>query len=128
MRVCVLEPSAPVRRRLVGLIEELPDVDVVFCSGRKDAECAVETIHPDVVILDQRTLSGDRLARIARIKRTNGAASILVLTNDASDEYRRRCLAAGADFFLDKSLEFAEVVRILRRRAPRRNGVKGASR
>jgi DNA-binding NarL/FixJ family response regulator len=120
MRVCVIEPSALVRSRLVGLISELERVEFVFSSGRGDAVRAVERICPDLVILEVGASSRSGLARIVRLKRMSAAARVLVLTNDSSDEYRKRCLDVGADYFLDKSLEFDRLPAIVRSRAHRK--------
>ena len=131
MRVCVIEPSALIRSRLVGLISELERVEFVFSSGRGDAVRAVERISPDLVILEVGARSRSGLARIERLKRTSAAARVLVLTNDSSDEYRKRCLEAGADYFLDKSLEFDRLPAIVRSGAhgkPARRRSTGARR
>lgn len=40
-----------------------------------------------------------------------------VLTNDASEFNRQRCLRAGADCFFDKSTEFEKVLELVQRQA-----------
>jgi DNA-binding NarL/FixJ family response regulator len=39
---------------------------------------------------------------------------VVVLTHHASEPYRKRCLAAGADVFLDKGTDFEKIPEILR--------------
>jgi DNA-binding NarL/FixJ family response regulator len=39
---------------------------------------------------------------------------IAVLTNDANEFNRIRCMAGGADWFFDKSTEFEELIEVVR--------------
>jgi DNA-binding NarL/FixJ family response regulator len=37
-----------------------------------------------------------------------------MLTNFAHDQYRKKCLQLGADYFFDKTTEFDRVIEVLR--------------
>jgi len=119
MKVVLIDPSALVRGRIVRLVAAIPHADFVVASGGEHWLSDFRRLDPDLVILKLRGARGDGgrpvLARIRKIPRRRGRPSIVVLTNAVSRQHRQRCLAAGADFFLDKSLEFEKVPAILRR-------------
>ena len=48
------------------------------------------------------------------VKASNPATKIVILTNYPSAQYRSKCMEAGADFFFDKSNEFAKVLEVMR--------------
>ena len=89
---------------------DLPEVDVV--GQAEDAPGSVDAIcrtRPDVVILDIRMPGGSGIEVLRRLKQVAPAPRVIMLTNFAYEQYRRRCEEAGADFFLDKSTEFDQI-------------------
>jgi DNA-binding NarL/FixJ family response regulator len=50
------------------------------------------------------------------------ALHVAVLTNYATDQHRRACMDAGAEFFLDKSSDFARIREIVQRWSVRPEG------
>lgn len=107
MRVMVVEDSAHVRERLVGLLREVPGVDVVGEAG--DAEQAIDmaaALRPDLVTLDLELASGSGFSVLRSTRASVPPPVVVILSNHASQSLRRRCLGAGADYFFDKSLEF----------------------
>jgi len=48
------------------------------------------------------------------IKSSSPDIRIIILSNFPYPQYRKKCLEAGADFFLDKSLDFSKMPEILR--------------
>lgn len=125
MKVVLIDPSALLRGRILRLVSDLPQADFVVASGRESWLPHLARLDPDLVILEVRGRGGDglrpTLARIRKIRRRRGRPSIVVLTNAVSRQHRQSCIEAGADFFLDKSLEFDKVPRLLRSLARRRS-------
>jgi len=119
MKVVLIDPSALVRGRIIRLLAALPEADFVVASGGDHWLSHFARLDPDLVILEVQGSGGDSLrptlARIRKIRRRSRRPSIAVLTNAVSAQHRRSCLDAGADFFLDKSLEFEKIPAILRR-------------
>lgn len=110
LKVFITEDSDLVVERLVSLIGELRDVEIV---GRaQDAQEAIEAIaklQPDLVILDVRLRLGNGITVLDRIKRIQPVPLIVVLTTYPYPMYRKKCLDAGADYFLDKTTEFEKI-------------------
>jgi CheY-like chemotaxis protein len=93
------------RLSFISAIEEAEDVS--------QALRAVDRLKPDVVTLDMRLPGGTGLNVLHAIKQTDHAPSVIVVTNQADPQTRKACMAAGASFFLDKSLDLERLPAIL---------------
>jgi DNA-binding NarL/FixJ family response regulator len=113
--VFIVDDSPVVRDRLVAMIAELPNVEVVG-----QADIAFEAIHsirqlrPSVVVLDISMPGGSGMYVLESIKKDRPGPLVIMLTNFAHDQYRQKCLQLGADYFFDKSTEFERVTEVLR--------------
>lgn len=114
MKVLVIDPSPLLRGRLVRLIAGMPGADVVVASGHGNWAPYVSRLAPDLVIVEAQGRFRPTLAAIRRIRRRQGRPSVLVLTNLVTVQHKLSCLAAGADLFLDKSLDLERVPSLLR--------------
>lgn len=115
MKVFVVEDSAAICERIVQIVNEVQDVDVV---GTADDELGairgIEINTPDAVILDIRLINGDGLNVLQFVKRTMPELKVIVLTNFNSEQYRKLAQRYGADAFLDKSNDFLQIPELLR--------------
>lgn len=110
MRVLVVDDSVVVRDRLVLMLSELQDVEVVgIADDAPGAIASVARLRPDLVVLDIRIPGGSGFEVLEQVRRGGPSTVVIMLTNYAYPEYRQRCLAAGADFFFDKSTEFDRI-------------------
>jgi CheY-like chemotaxis protein len=80
-----------------------------------EALAAIPQPHPDFLILDVHLPDRDGIAVLESIKQLRSPPVVAMLTNYTDDCHRLRCETAGADYFLDKSKEFAAIPGILRR-------------
>jgi len=114
LKVFISDDSATVRERLVTMALDLPEVDVVGQAedvpGTLDA---IRRIRPDVVILDIRMPGGNGIEVLREVKKLTPAPQVIMFTNFAYAQYRKKCEQAGADFFLDKSTEFDKLPQAL---------------
>jgi DNA-binding NarL/FixJ family response regulator len=115
MRVFIADDSMVVVERLADLLGEVPGVQLV---GRaSDAPQAIHSIlemNPDAVILDLQMPGGTGLEVLRAVRRTHPSLYVLICTNFPYPQYREECIAAGANFFLDKSSEFEKIPTIFR--------------
>ena len=122
LKVLLVDDSATVRERIKMLLADVPGLEVAGEAAQADEALAVyRRVNPDVVILDIRMPGGTGIGVLREIKRGSPAAVVVMLTNFATPEHRSVCLAAGADYFLDKSTEFWDVLDILQDLPKRRN-------
>ncbi len=106
MKVFIADNSDLLRRRLVNLFSEFPGVDIVGeARDAREALRAIRATKPDVITLDIEMHGGSGIEVLQEVKREAPAPVVLMLTNQVLPPYRKRCAAAGADFFLDKAIE-----------------------
>ncbi len=118
MKVFVVEDSAAVRERLVEMIRELADVEVVGEAANYDkAVAGIMNERPDVAILDIKLAddTGSGIDVLNRVRKAIPALRAIVLSNYVTPQHLKASSDAGAEFFLDKSSEFERIPEILER-------------
>ena len=115
MRVLIADDSEVVCQRLTALLSELPGVEVVGqARDSSEAISFIQELQPDLVILDIRMPGGSGIDVLRTIKKNDFAPRVIVLTNYPYPQYRKACMDAGAEFFLDKSTEFEKVTELIK--------------
>ena len=121
--VFIVDDSPVVRDRLLAMISELPNVEVV---GQADvafeAINSIRRLRPSVVVLDISMPGGSGMYVLETVKKDQPVPVVIMLTNFAHEQYRQKCLQLGADYFFDKSTEFDRVTQVLREMPPPRDG------
>jgi DNA-binding NarL/FixJ family response regulator len=122
MKVFIADDSRVVVERLADLLREVRGVQLVGrANDAREAILAIGKTNPDAVILDLQMPGGSGLEVLRSIRRSHPSVWVLICTNYPYPQYRQECVAAGADYFLDKSAEFEKIPEILRdltRRSP----------
>ena len=101
-------------QRLRGLLSPLEGVTID--GEAHNATEALEFIQkkkPDVVILDIQMPDGNGFDVLQITKGHSPSTVVIIFTNYPFPQYRRKYLDAGADFFLDKSVEFEKLVELI---------------
>jgi CheY-like chemotaxis protein len=114
VRVLVVDDSGAIRARLVAMLAEVAGVDALAASGADEALETIEQWKPDFVVLDLHMPGKSGLDVLPVIKALPAAPVVVVLTSHPTEHHRRICAANGADFFFDKSRDFARVVELVR--------------
>ncbi len=115
MKVLIADDSDIVRERLAYLLDDVRGVEIDGqAEDAVEGSSLAEALKPDVAILDVRMPRGSGVDVLRSIKRDNPAATVIMLTNFVDPEARQLCLALGADYFFDKSIEFEKAVQVLR--------------
>ncbi len=116
INVFIVDDSVIVRERLTSLLSEVPFIAIVgYADNPLAATEAIVAQRPDIVILDIFLTGGSGIHVLKNIRGKNIATKVIMLTNYAQEEYRRKCFEEGADFFFDKSIEFDKVVDTIHR-------------
>ena len=115
MKVFLVEDSPLIDERLTELLSAIEGV--VLVGHAEDAGKAIDSIYrlqPDVVVLDVHLREGDGLQVLRITKRDQISPIFIVLTAFPYPHIREQCLAAGADYFFDKTSEFDHVTELIR--------------
>jgi DNA-binding NarL/FixJ family response regulator len=125
LRTYIVEDSKLIRDSLVATLEELGPVKVVGTA--EDEATAVrwasdQTHGVDLIIVDLFLKQGSGLGVLRAIHAMIQRCTMVVLSNYATPDIRRKCLDAGADQVFDKSHEIDALIQYCARLAASRTG------
>lgn len=108
----LVEDSPVIRQNLIATLEEMLRVRVV--GSADDAATAMSWLKAggqcQLMIVDIFLKHGTGLEVLQQTRALRPATRLVVLTNYATAEMRRRCLDLGADRVFDKSAELEELL------------------
>jgi DNA-binding NarL/FixJ family response regulator len=113
MRIFIAEDSPVIRERLREMLKSIPYVEL---AGEADNEIesvhSIGTIKPDVAILGFSS-ARENLEVLRSIRMQPLSVRVIVVTNKVHSLYRKKCMNAGADHFLDKSRDIGVLNELL---------------
>ena len=116
MKVFIVDDSEVVCDRLRAMLSELPGIEIVGQAQEAlKAISSIRNLKPDAVILDIRLTARNGIEVLKSIKKGDSAPMTIILTNYPYDQYRKKCMEAGADFFFDKTTEFDRVTELFKK-------------
>jgi DNA-binding NarL/FixJ family response regulator len=105
--VFLVEDSASIRERLVRLLESVPGAQVVGqASDADEAIAAILAARPDVVLLDLQLEHSSGFDVLRAVHSLEPRIAFYMLSNFATEPYRRHAERLGARGFFDKSTDF----------------------
>ncbi len=116
MNALVVEDSPQIAERLVELVSVPNRVEVIATAATEDeALAACDRYTIGLAIVDLQLAQGTGFGVIRRLRAATGSnpACIVVLTNHAVPALKVAAFEAGADYFLDKSKDFATIPRLI---------------
>jgi DNA-binding NarL/FixJ family response regulator len=113
LKAFIVEDSAVIRENLVAALEEMAPIDVVGTA--EDESSAVQWLmrpsNPcDIVVVDIFLKSGSGLGVLKSVSTARRGLKLVVLSNYATPDMRRKCLELGADRVFDKSNEIDALI------------------
>jgi len=116
--IYLVEDSAIVRRRLEALLTDIPGTRVVgYAGGARAAVRDVLAKQPDVVLCDLNLTQGTGFDVLRALTAQAPGIECYMLSNFATQPYRRLAAELGARDFFDKSNEFERVRDLVASRA-----------
>ena len=116
LRVVLVEDSAIIRARLAETLSEIRNLAIVGqADTESDALLLLRGGAWDALVLDLQLREGTGLGVLNKLRDGGRPAhsKVIVFTNYAFPQYRRRSLSSGADYFFDKAREFNRVRDVL---------------
>jgi DNA-binding NarL/FixJ family response regulator len=121
MKVLVVDDSPPFRERVKRHLNEADGILVVGeAEDGLSAVREVERLRPDVVLLDLHMPGVDGFRVLQHVKERFAGMTVVVLTSDASEIVRQRCVVLRADAVMDKRDATANLLPALRELFARR--------
>jgi len=118
LRVFLVEDSVPVRERLQAMLAALDGARVVGHAGAADGALeAILAAAPHVVVLDVKLARGSGFDVLHALREAAPGIEVYMLSNFASEAYRRAAERLGARGFFDKTNEFEALRAVLAARA-----------
>ena len=116
--VFLVEDSASIRERLLRLLESVPGARVIGqASDAEEAIAAILAARPDVVLLDVQLDQSSGFDVLRAVHGLEPAIAFYMLSNFASEPYRRQAERLGARGFFDKSTDFERLREVVAQRA-----------
>jgi DNA-binding NarL/FixJ family response regulator len=113
LRAFIVEDNHVIAENLVAALEELTPVEVVGSAVDEASALRWLLEHPhgcDVVIVDIFLKAGSGLGVLAAARHDSARPVLVVLTNYATADMRRRCAELGATRVYDKSNELEDLL------------------
>jgi len=113
LKTYIVEDNATIRENLVGTLEELTRVSAIGHSETETDARRWLIEHADdwdLTIVDLFLKQGSGLGVLQECMQRRGNQKVVVLSNYATPDIRKRCAQLGADAVFDKSNEIDALV------------------
>ncbi|MEO6744627.1 MAG: response regulator [Caldimonas sp.] len=113
----LIEDSPAIRKSLIPALAELADVQVIATAETADQGIAALEAHRDtwrLAIVDMSLKAGNGLQVLGAGRERRGDQHMVVLTNYATLDIRRKSTEYGADAVFDKSTELDQFLELCR--------------
>jgi DNA-binding NarL/FixJ family response regulator len=115
IRLLLVDDQMIIRQGLRSLLEAKPDLEVVGeAENGQQAIVQVETLQPDVVLMDVRMPVMDGVAATRQICQQFSQTKVLVLTTFDDDEYVSQAMRLGARGYLLKDTHSDDLAAAIR--------------
>lgn len=115
MKLLIVDDSVLIRERVVSLIEESNDIEIVEqAKNCKEAIHYITNNSYDIVILDISLPDGSGLFVLKKIKQYKPETRVIMLTNYPFLQYKTKCKELGAEYFLHKLNDFNRIPDVIR--------------
>lgn len=113
-RILLVDDHAIVRLGLITLLNDQPDMEVVGEAGTAaEAVKAVETLQPDVVLMDIHLPGEGGIEATRQVTARFSKSKVVILTSYADDQLVMRAINAGAVGYVLKQVGNQELLRVI---------------
>jgi len=110
MKVIIADDSRLMRERIREAISIFSGVEIV-----SETENGLQTLeelkkhNPNLAIIDIRMPEMNGIEVLKKIRELKMKVKVCILTNYPYPQYKKRCIEAGADYFLSKTEDFEDI-------------------
>jgi DNA-binding NarL/FixJ family response regulator len=114
MKLLIADDSSLIRERIKNQTKGFDHEFTVREAGNgKIAMEIIREFDPDLVFLDLHMPEMGGMEVLKKIKEAKLKTKVCILTNYSYPQYKTKCLALGADYFLSKSDDFEKTSYII---------------
>lgn len=115
LKTLIVDDHALFRQGLISLMRTRPDLVEVIgeASSGREAIQLVESLHPNLVLLDIYMPDGDGLQAARVIRKSWPETAIVILTSSEQDEHLQEAFQLGVAGYLLKNLDASELFDLL---------------
>ena len=113
LKTFIVEDNATIRDNLIGTLEELASVKALGWAETENDARSWLSAHPgqwDLAIVDLFLKQGSGLGVLEACQERGPHRRVVVLSNYATADMRKRCTQLGADAVFDKSNEIDALI------------------
>jgi DNA-binding NarL/FixJ family response regulator len=109
MKLLIADDSSMMRERIRNQVKGIDNVTIVGEAGNgARAMEMIKEFEPDLIILDLHMPEMGGMEVLKKVKASRIKTKVCILTNYSYPQYKTRCLALGADYFLSKTDDFEQ--------------------
>ena len=110
MRLLIADDSALIRKSLKRLLLSLNNsLQISEAEDVRQTLELSEELNPHLIMLDIQMPDGNGIDALEIIKQKSPAQKVMMFTNYPGALNQKKCEAAGADYFFDKSDDFDKI-------------------
>lgn len=110
MKILIADDSADFRERIRKLVLNHLNIQIVGeCRNGAEAMQLINENEPDMIILDIRMQLMNGIQVLKKLKDMEAKTIVCILTSYPFPEYKKKCMALGADYFFSKSDDFGKI-------------------
>lgn len=115
IRVILCDDHAMIRRGIRETLSEAVDIQVTAeAASYSEVREAIRTSACDVLVLDLNLPGRGGMEVLSSLRESNSPIKVLILSMHPEDQYAIRCLRAGAQGYLNKAGEPADLITAVR--------------
>ena len=104
--VLIVDDSPIVIERLKDMLSGLNLGSLIYCGSYSEAVELLNNKQPDITILDIHLPDKNGIELLRYIKKMHSEITVIMLSNQSTEHYKKLCKTLGAEYFVDKSIEF----------------------
>ncbi len=114
LKLLIADQTEEISRQLRNLISLLDYISVVgMAENIKEASVIIETMNPDIIILNFRTPENGNISLLNKIRDKHLPIKVIIFADRLEPFYKHLCIECGVDFFLETSSDLARIPHLL---------------
>lgn len=112
--ILIVDDNKKYIARVIELLKAAgSDIQVITANDYNGAVELLAKEKPSIVMSDVNMPGKSGIELLHYIKREGWDCKVIMVSNHSNPSYRKLCLEAGADHFLDKSKEFGQIPSVI---------------